>query len=299
MSASKTSFQQWLEEEVNQVKGVYYPVKAGLLRRAFVKKAPLSKLHPNPNDEFCFPDIGPNYEIISGYERDYRNFIRSGESIHFAKGGISEPLEVEKTKPDGYMILNGHHQWAAAKRVGLERIAIHIVDLTQISDIRNMLKKTTSDRRVSLDLDEVVFQPEDDPNLEQGLSFPLNRIYKERLRLGIPALFYSLRAKGYDIWIYTSRYYSYDYLKLYFKHYHVEVTGIVTGTARKSQPGTWSVKEMEKLFEAQYNSTIHIDNEMVLRTFRGSQAFDEHPLSGSSATWSREVMDIIGEMNQA
>jgi len=298
MAASKTSFQQYLEEEVDKVKGVYYPVKAGLLRRAFIKKAPLSKLHPNPNDEFCFPDIGPNYEIISRYEQDYRDIQKSGESIHFARGGVSEPLEVEKTKPDGYMILNGHHRWAAAHRVGLERIAIHIVDLTQISDIRKMLKKTTSDKRVSLDLDEVVFRPEDDPNLEKRLSFPLNRIYKERLRLGIPALFYSLRAKGYDIWIYTSRYYSFEYLSHYFKHYRVEVTGIVTGTARKSPLTSWSVKEMEKLFETRYNSTVHIDNDMVLRTFRGSQEFDEHPLSGSSATWSREVMDIIGEMDK-
>ena len=39
---------------------------------AFVRSVSCSKLHPNPNDEFCDPEIGPNYSIISCYEGDYR-----------------------------------------------------------------------------------------------------------------------------------------------------------------------------------------------------------------------------------
>ena len=295
---AKTAFQQFLEEETNKVKGTYYPVKAGFLRRLFIKSAACSKLHPNPGDEFCFPDIGPNYGIISKYEQEYREAGKTVSNAEFKDSGISEPLMVEKTMPDGYMILNGHHRWAAALSVGVKRLRIKIVDLTQEEDIRKMLRSSGSSRRVSLDLDEVVFRPEGDPHLEKPLRFPLNRFYRERIRLGIPALFHTLNSLGYDIWVYTAHYYSYAYLRYLFKHYHAQVTGIVTGTARKTAGAAGSIKAMEKLFETKYESTIHIDNDMVLRTFRGSQQYEEHPLGGSPASWSLEVREIIGEMNK-
>ena len=101
--------------------------------------------------------------------------------------------------------------------------------------------------RVSFDLDEVLFVSPQTHKTEPALPFPLNRIYKERIRLGIPALFHALRGRGYDIWIYTAGYYSLDYLKYYFRHYRVPVTGIVTGTARKAPAGSGILKELEKL----------------------------------------------------
>lgn len=30
-----------------------------------VKSVRTDRLHPNPDDEFCFPDVGPNYGIIN------------------------------------------------------------------------------------------------------------------------------------------------------------------------------------------------------------------------------------------
>lgn len=292
---AKTEFQAFLDQEVNKVKGIYYPVKAGFLRRVFVKEAPVSQLHPNPGDEFCFPEIGPNYEIVSRYERDFRK-LREGMDL--IDSGAKEPLMVEKTKPDGYMILNGHHRWAGARRAGLKKMKIKIVDLTTEKDIRKMLEKATSNKRVTLDLDEVVFRPGTDPCLEDALRFPLNRFYKERIRRGIPALFHELNAKGYDIWVYSAQYYSLDYLVYFFKHYHVKVTGIVTGTAKKTAGAALGKKATEKLLEARYETTLHIDNEMVLRTHRDSKEFEEYKLGGAPENWSREVIDAVGKMKQ-
>ena len=48
----------------------------------------------------------------------------------------------------------------------------------------------------------------------------------------------------------------------------------------------------------QLQSTVHIDNDMVLRTVRDSKEFDEYKLTGSAEGWSREVIDIIGKMKQ-
>ena len=202
---------------------------------------------------------------------------------------------VEKMSPEGYMILNGHHRWAAASRVGIKKLPIKIVDLTQETDIRKMLQSSGFDRRVTLDLDEVVFCAENDPPLEKRLPFPMNRTYKERIRLGIPALFHALSSLGYDIWIYTAKYYSLNYLRYYFKHYHVHVTGIVTGTTRKAPVHSNTMKELEKMLDSKYKSTVHIDKHMILCTSTGSQDFEEHQLSGSSDTWSREIIDYLGE----
>ena len=289
-----TQFQAFLAEEISKVKGLSYPVKAGFLRRVLIRKAPCSKLHPNPADEFCFPEIGPNYGIMSRYATDFRNSGSGRDSVYLRDSSAYEPLEVEKIHPDGYMILNGHHRWGAAHQAGISRMRIHIIDLTQESDIRKMLEASVSDRRVTLDLDEVVFRPEGDSCLEKPLRFPLNRIYRERLRLGIPALFHYLNGHGYDVWIYTAKYYSVDYLRYYLKHYHSRVTGIVTGAARNSLSGA----SLQKLLDARYKSTVHIDNETVLRTFTGSRSYDEFPLSGAAENWSRDVIDVFEKMRK-
>lgn len=294
---AQSQLESYLADEVKHLKGVYYPVRAGFFRRLFIRSLPCAKLHPNPDDEFCFPDIGPNYGIISRYEREFRTLAGEAKSPFVEKGAF-EPLEVERIHPDGYMILNGHHRWAAARRVGVKKLPVHILDLTQESDIRKMLNASGFDRRITLDLDEVVFRPEDDPFLEKPLRFPLRRLFPERLRLGIPALFSKLNAGGYDIWIYTAKYYSLEYLRHYFIHYHVPVSGIVTGTARKTPAGEAVRKQLETMAASRYKSTVHIDSKAVVRTFAGSRSFDEFRLSGEAGTWSGEVMDAFEKMRK-
>ena len=68
---------------------------------------------------------------------------------------MDDPITVEKVHPDGYMILNGHHRWAAAMRVGIKMIPVKIVNLTNEVDIEKMLRASNNDKRATLDLDEV------------------------------------------------------------------------------------------------------------------------------------------------
>jgi hypothetical protein len=288
-------FQDYLNEEVNKVKGVYYPVRASFLRRKLCRTAPCRKLHPNPEDEFCFPDIGPNYGIISKYEEQYRQNVQFKSGLE--EGGILEPIMVQKAKPDGYLILNGHHRWAAAMRSGIDRVKIEIVNLTQLSDIREMLEHSQSDRRMTLDLDEVVFRPDDASCVEKPLRFPLNRIYKERVRKGIPALLHALNERDCDIWVYTSKYYSMEYIRAFFLHMNVRLTGIVTGTAQKGPRAAKTAAEMKKMIEKKYAVTIYIDNDMIILTTGGAKEAAEYRLSGNPETWSREAMEILGKLN--
>ena len=282
-----------LNNEIEKSKGVYYPVKAGFLRCLLIKHAYCSKLHPNLEDEFCDPAIGPNYGIIKRYQLDFKKpKPLPSKSYEGETGDAQEPLIVQKARPDGYMILNGHHRWAAALLLGVRRLKIRIVNLTQESDIHEMLEKSRSDTRVALDLDEVVFCSGDSAFVEKPLRFPLNRIYKERLRLGVPALFHFINSRNYDIWVYTSKYYSMEYIYYFFKRWGVHLNGIVTGTGRKGDT-TATMRELNRLLDTKYSSTIYIDNGLLMRTFSGSKEREECQLSGSPETWSKEVIDAI------
>lgn len=287
-------FQTFLDQEVDRIKGSYYPVRASFLRRVLTRRAGCRKLHPNPEDEFCVPGIGPNYGIIAGYAQDFRqdNVYRSGNEYENG-GSFLEPLIVQKARPDGYIILNGHHRWAAAMQVGVRRVKIRIVNVTQMEDIHKMLEKSGSDKRVALDLDEVVFCGKDPANAEKAMRFPLNRIYKERVRKGIPALLHYFNGHGYDIWVYTSEYYSMEYIQYYFRHLNVRLTGIVTGTGRKGARTAETAREMKNMVETKYRTTIHIDNKMLLCTRSASRESREYPLSGSPETWGREVIETL------
>ena len=119
---ANTKLEEYIAEEIRKYQGVMVPVKAGFLERRLTKKAKCSQLHPNPSDEFCFPDIGPNNQIISKYVQ----MITRYKSLQ--PNGTEEPIIVEKVSPDGYMILNGHHRWAGAIRACVPNIRIKVTD---------------------------------------------------------------------------------------------------------------------------------------------------------------------------
>ena len=193
-----TKIEEYVAEDLKKQEGVCYPVKAKLLERIFIRKTACENLHPNPEDEFSHPDIGPSYKIISEYEEQYREAAQRGLSVS------GEPLIVEKLHPWGYLLLNGHHRWAAAMNVGIKKLPIRIINVAQESDIQKILENSKHDKRVTMDLDEVVFCSGEEPYMEKPLRFPYSLRYKQRIRLGIPALFYALAREGYDIWDYTS-----------------------------------------------------------------------------------------------
>ncbi len=279
-----------IAEEVKQVKGVYVPVKSSLLRCLLVRHTNCSNLHPNPDDEFAKSDIGPNYQIVSKYEKQFRDDLkRTGVYL-------DDPLIVERIYPSGYLILNGHHRWAAALRMGYKRIPIRIVNLPQEQDIEKMIRNSTHDVRVTLDLDEVVFSASDEDVLEQELGFPFNHMFKKRLRRGIPALFRFFEKNGYDIWVYSSELYSLTLVQLFFRKHHVHVDGIVTGTMRKNSNVEAQVR-LRKLLSNKYTYTYHVDSASVIKTHSQSGDFEERELSGSNEEWSADVMEALKELN--
>ena len=282
----------YVAEEMEKYNGVCFPVKSSVLRRLVVGRVKCSELHPNPDDEFCDPKIGPSDRIISYYKTKFHE-----DSMH-PYGDMDEkddPIIVEKMYPEGYIIVNGHHRWAASMMMQKRDVEVKVVNLTHEADIKKMLENTTNNKRVTLDLDEVVFGIKGEEALEKKLPLPLRLEYRERLRSGIPALFHYLKSKDYDIWVYTSNFYSFDYIKQLFKKYHVKVDGVVTGNAKRS--GEAKVR-IDKLFSEKYKSTVLIDKELVVRTTPGCVEYKEKEINTEDLNWSLAVKKIFDELEQ-
>ena len=285
---AKSEFDEFVLNDVKKQKGVYMPVQASLAERLTTRHLPMEKLHPNPDDEFAFPDIGPNYQIISKYVEDIMTAYRMK-----LEPFDDDPIIVEKLHPEGYLILNGHHRWAAAMRMHLKKIRVKIVNLALESDIKKIIEKSEHNKRATLDLDEVVFKSGDKKGLEKPLGFPYNLRYKQRLRLGIPALFYALSKRGYDIWVYSSNYYSIDDIRDFFRCYHVYVDGIITGLAKKNAQTNKKSNKIEKLMSSKYGITLHIDDDMLLRTKKQTAEFEEYKLDVPPEEWAKKAITII------
>ena len=287
MAISNEDLKKLLAKEVNKYEGVYVPLKASLLERAIIRSAKTADLHPNPDDEFSFPNIGPNYSIIANYESKFRTTGKVKDTPW------DESIMVQKIHPSGYMILNGHHRWVGAMRANIKRVPITIINLTQETDVKKMLMASNHNKRVTIDLDEIVFCDPNEVPAEKPLGFPVNRIYKERIRMGIPSLLHILSKNGYDIWVYTAKLYSYDYISSYFKKYSVKLDGIITGTDRKAKEHEATRQRLKELMENKYEETLHIEKDFVVRSFRDKKVFQDIEIKEDENGWSYAVINII------
>ncbi len=290
--ASQTAFDKFIQDEIENQKGIYVPVYTSSFVRFIRHVTNIKNIHPNPDDEFCFKDVGPSYRIISEYVNKFMN----SDAVDYNK--IDEPLMVCRVSPKGYMLVNGHHRWAAALKMGLKRVPIKIINMCTDEDIKRMLDNSDHVKRVTLDLDEIVFRPNDYPYLEEALGFPHNIKFRKRMRLGIPALMRYFNTHGYAIWVYSSNFYSIDDVRNYFKYYSISVDGIITGTAKKKADGSDTHKNMEKLIAGKYETTVHLDNDLILITKSKSKDFTEIPIEEEGEAWSKTVMNAMDSYEQ-
>lgn len=288
MANSGSKFDEFLAKEAADAKALYFPVKTDLLRRTLIRKAYCEDLHPNPDDEFSMPEVGPNYDIISRYQQQFSDAIKNGEP-YFS----GDPIVVERLHPNGYRIINGHHRWAAALRMGRGTIPIRIVNLLHEEDVKRILSNSKHTKRVAIDLDETIFRPGDAGNLERPIPLAWSRLYQQRIRRGVPALFHFLAKNGYDIWLYSAQFYSTDSVQRFFRKYHVKVDGVITATGKRQKTSGDDGKKLEKLITEKYQYTLHIDNASVLQIIAEKKEFRDFALGGADADWTQEVMEVI------
>ena len=288
---AKTELMKFVLNDIENQKGIAIPVRAGLFERLMVRTAACRNLHPNQEDEFSMESVGPSFKIISEYETKFRDALRMERRL------MDEPLIVEKLRPHGYLLLNGHHRWAAAMRCNIKRLPIKIVNCATESDIKTILENSHHDKRAAIDLDEVIFRSSDYQYLEKkAFVFPFDIRFKQRIRLGIPALFYKLSKSGYDIWVYSRDFYSIDDLQKLFKAYSVHVDGILTGVDRHEQIRSNREARVRELINNKYAMTLHIDNNSILETHGKTGEYEEYEINVPEMNWSGRAIAIIEEI---
>lgn len=290
---ARTQLTEYIQNDLDKQKGISIPVRSGLPERLLVRSVSCKNLHANADDEFAVESVGPSERIIGEYVAKFSDAIKL--NIY----PFDEPLTVEKLRPHGYLILNGHHRWVAAMRCGIKKVPVRIINCATESDIKTLLENSKHDKRVAIDLDEVVFRSSDYPYIEKkAFMFPLSLRFKQRVRLGIPALFYYLVKHGYDIWVYAADYYSIDDIQKFFKAYSVHVDGIITGIEKHRQNMNEKSLKMKELIANKYKLTLHIDNNSVLETNRDTESFEEHAIDSSGEDWSKNTIAIIEEIEK-
>lgn len=280
------NIQEYVQQEIKKYDGSYLPVKANFLEQIFIKKLPPQKLHPNPSDEFCLPEIGPNDEIIGKYVKQIS--FNEQHSMRM----FDEPLIIEKMRPDGFMLLNGHHRWAAALRMNVKTVPVSVTNMTHVKDIIGQIEKSDRNKRASINLDDVVFCQNSTEASEKPLFFPFNKIFPERIHLGIPGLVFALQKAGYDVWVYSSGYTSTDYIKQLFRHYRIGVDGIINGANRFNSDRS----NINDLMRKKYRITLNIDMESVSWIRSDTKDFNQIEIVSGDGNWASQVIAIVRKL---
>ena len=118
----RSAFYAYVQEDLAAYEGKRNVVRASLFERLAVRALPVDEMHVNPEDEFADPEIGPSDRIISEYAHEIPQLWMDHEPI------FRKPVCVYKIQPEGYLLLNGHHRWAAALKSGLGKIRAVILN---------------------------------------------------------------------------------------------------------------------------------------------------------------------------
>ena len=144
--------------------------------------------------------------------------------------------------------------------------------------------------RVSFDLDEVLFVSPKTHKTESALHFPLNRIYRERLRLGAPELIRSLQASSYQVWIYTSSFRSERYIRRLFRLYGVRLDGIVNGERHLKEVQRDRKETLPQKLPNRYKISLHVDDEAVIASWGRQFGFNTYLLNAQDDDWKEKIM---------
>ena len=147
--------------------------------------------------------------------------------------------------------------------------------------------------RVSFDLDEVLFVSPETHRTEPPLPFPLNRIFRERLRLGTPELIRTLKGSGCDVWIYTSSSRSERYIRSLFRLYGVRLDGIVNAQRHKREVQRDRKEILPQKLPNRYRISLHVDDEAVICAWGREYGFNTYLLNAQDDEWKEKILQCV------
>ena len=153
------------------------------------------------------------------------------------------------------------------------------------------MKQQPLKMRVSFDLDEVLFVSPKTHKTEPPLPFPLNKLYRERLRLGTPDLLRTLQTQGYEVWIYTSSFRSERYIRNLFRFYGVRLDGIVNGYRHQQEVQRGRREILPQKLPNRYHISLHVDDETVICSCADHYGFRAYQLNAEDDTWKEKILE--------
>lgn len=144
--------------------------------------------------------------------------------------------------------------------------------------------------RVSFDLDEVLFVNPKTHKTEPPLKFPLNKIFRERLRLGAPDLINRLQQLGFDVWVYTSSYRTERYIRTLFKLYGIKFNGVVNAQRHLKEVQKNNKTIFPQKVPSKYRISLHIDDETVICSSGRTYGFEAYQLDAQDDDWEEKII---------
>ncbi len=162
-----------------------------------------------------------------------------------------------------------------------------------------MSKQATLDKmRVSFDLDEVLFVSPATHKTEPPPPFPLDRIFRERLRLGTPDLINRLQQMGCEVWVYTSSYRTERYIRRLFRCYGVRFDGIVNAQRHLLEVQRDNRTVLPQKLPNRYRISLHIDDEEVVCSSAGQYGFRAYRLDAQDDDWEEKIISRVEQIRK-
>ena len=146
---------------------------------------------------------------------------------------------------------------------------------------------------VSFDLDETLFVPEEQFKIEPKLKFPLNIIYKEKLRAGTVELMRYICEQGIELWIYTTSYRSERYIRGLFRCYGVKLDNIVNGAKHASEVQAGRAEGMPSKYPSKYRIDLHIDDDVSVAQNGKVYGFNVFIVGSQDDEWVFKIKNEI------
>lgn len=144
--------------------------------------------------------------------------------------------------------------------------------------------------KVSFDLDEVLFVDPNTFETEPPLSFPLNRIFRERLRKGTVYLINELHKEGFEVWVYTSSFRSELYIQSLFRNYHVYFDQIINSQRHLKEVQRDRRETLPQKMPNFYRIGLHIDDEDVIISHGRTYGFHTLKVCDPDEHWTEKIL---------
>lgn len=150
--------------------------------------------------------------------------------------------------------------------------------------------------RISFDLDDTLFMNPDKCNVEPEFKFPMNILFKERLRSGTIELMEWIKERNIQLWIYTTSFRSERYIRSYFRRYGIKIDEVVNGERHSCEVQGEKIEAMPSKYPSRYHIDLHIDDDISVEQNGKIYGFKVMIIDPSDNDWVEKIKNRIGKL---